>query len=339
MGFLEPRDCGTEGYARVFTGTVRSAIEISDTDKLLEITPDEIFRGDATSEVTATVSQACLPESLPEIQVGDKWLFYLKDDEAGFDGKPLPLRMPSFGPSKPVAEAEDEIETLRHLARLTDSVIITGRIERIGETFDRLNPRPVANHKIIAEDEFGVEHTAFTNGDGRYEFVLPPNVYGVSANTDHGLRQMESDLPRDSMSLGPGACVDIDFTMLTDGKLAGRITTADGKPASFVVVTIIPIQPVHPQFTVVADEEGNFKVDGRQPGHYLVGVGIMAPFSSAEWNSRVYYPGVPTREQANVIDLGDGELRADINFRLSKSASRFLRRYTTSHHAFLGARP
>jgi hypothetical protein len=52
--------CGTFGYARVFTATVKSATEISDTDKRLELIPDEIFLGSA-SEVTATVNQACLP--------------------------------------------------------------------------------------------------------------------------------------------------------------------------------------------------------------------------------------------------------------------------------------
>jgi hypothetical protein len=52
--------CGTFGSARVFTATVKSATEISDTDKRLELIPDEIFLGSA-SEVTATVNQACLP--------------------------------------------------------------------------------------------------------------------------------------------------------------------------------------------------------------------------------------------------------------------------------------
>jgi hypothetical protein len=68
---------------------------------------------------------------------------------------------------------------------------------------------------------------------------------------------------------------------------------------------------------VDADENGYFEVAGRQPGQYLVGVGLLAPFDSAEWQSRVYYPGVRTREQAKVIELGDGEWRTDIDFRLA----------------------
>ena len=106
------------------------------------------------------------------------------------------------------------------------------------------------------------------------------------------------------------------FRLLVDGKLAGQVTTADGQPASFAKVAIIPISPVHPQFIVDADENGQFEVDGRQRGKYLVGVGMLAPFGSAEWQSRVYYPGVRTREEATVIELGDGEWRTDINFKL-----------------------
>jgi hypothetical protein len=76
------------------------------------------------------------------------------------------------------------------------------------------------------------------------------------------------------------------------------------------------VSPVRAQFTVIADENGHFEVGGRQPGQYLVGIGLLAPFDSAEWQSRVYYPGVRTREQAKVIELDVGEWRTDIDFSL-----------------------
>ena len=59
LGPLVGRNCGTDGYVRVFTGTVKSAVDVGDTDKQLELAPDEVFIGDK-SEVTATVNQACL---------------------------------------------------------------------------------------------------------------------------------------------------------------------------------------------------------------------------------------------------------------------------------------
>lgn len=110
-----------------------------------------------------------------------------------------------------------------------------------------------------------------------------------------------------------------DFRLVTDGKLAGRVATADGRPASFAKVAIIPISPIRPQFIVEADANGHFEVGGQQPGRYLVGVGLLAPFDTAEWKSRVYYPGVHTKERAKIIRLGDGEWRNDINFKLIPS--------------------
>jgi hypothetical protein len=314
--------CGTQGYARVFTGTVRSAVEISDTDKQLQIIPDEVFLGTPIGEVTATVNQACLPKNQPEIQAGDKWLFYLQS--YGFprtDGTASELTLPFDSPSKPLSQAQDDIATLRHLARLTEhQSIITGNVERIGETYDKVNPVPVPNRKIIAKGLFG-ERVAFTNANGHFEFELPPDTYEVTADTEPGLREAESIMPRSNTYIANRACLNTNFTMLTDGKLAGRVTTAKGKPASQVKVAIIPISPVRPQFSIVADEQGHFEVTGRPPGLYIVGIGLLAPYNSREWKTRVYYPGVRTREEAKPIELGDGEWRTDISLKLLASST------------------
>src|SRR5690349_4661717 len=50
--------CGTDGnYDYIFVGSVGSAAEISDTEKRLQVTPEEIFRGDATNSLTVTTNQ------------------------------------------------------------------------------------------------------------------------------------------------------------------------------------------------------------------------------------------------------------------------------------------
>ncbi len=315
--FNPVQTCGTQFYARVFIGTVKSAIEISDTEKSLVLIPDEVFLGDHASEVTVKVNQACMPQKLPEVQAGDKWLFYLRSyGLPSTDGSAIKLILPFDSPSKPLSQADDDIATLRHLAHLTEhQSIITGNVERVGETYDKLNPTPVSNREIVAKGLLG-EYVAHTNKNGHFEFELPPDTYDVKADREHGLREAESIIPRQRSYIANGACLNMSFTMLTDGRLAGRVMTAKGKPASHVKVEIIPISPVHPQFSVVADEQGRFEVEGRQPGSYIVGVGLLAPFNSREWKTRVYYPGVATREQAKVIELGDGEWRTNIDFKL-----------------------
>ena len=321
--------CGTQHYTRVFTGTVRSAVDVSETETRLELIPDEVFLGDM-NELTATVNQACLPENEPAIKAGEKWLFYVRprrywDVETRLvntDG----LEIAWGSPSKPVSEAEDDIATLRHLAGLTDKGILTGNVVRIGATVDTLNPTAVPNHRVVATSvQSSTAYTAFTNVSGHFELELPPGSYDVTTSTKQGLREAEPFVPnpidlengfRGNARVRPRGCTAMAFRLLVDGKLGGRVTTADGRPASFTMVAIVPISPVRPQFTIVADENGYFEVSGRQPGQYVVGVGLLAPLKSAEWQSRVYYPGVRTREEAKVIELGDGEWRTDINFTL-----------------------
>jgi len=321
--------CGTHGYARVFTGTVRSTVYVSETETRLELIPDEVFVGDK-SELTATVNQACLSENEPEIKAGDKWLFYVRSKRywdretrlVNTDG----LEVAYDSPSKPVSEAEDDVATLKHLAGLTDKGILAGNVVRIGATVETLNPTAVPNHRVVATSvQSGTEYTSFTNVNGHFELELPPGSYDVTASTEQGLRDAEPFKPnpidleygfRGNAHVRPRDCTEMAFRLLVDGKLAGRVTTAGGRPASFAKVAIVPISPVHPQFTVDADENGYFEVSGRQPGQYLVGVGLLAPFDSSEWQSRVYYPGVPTRERAKVIELDAGEWRTDVDFQL-----------------------
>lgn len=302
------RICGTQHYTRVFTGTVRSAVEIGDTDKRLELVPDEVFLGDSVSEVTATTNQACLRA---EIQAGDRWLFYLYRDQKGHE-----LILPYDSPSKPIEKAQQDISTLRHLAQLKDSGILTGNLSRIVSN----NPWKFAfvpSRKVIAKRvSDGAEYTALTDGNGHYEFELPPNSYNLTTNTERGLWA-----PDTTTFVLQHGCVDVDFLLHTDSRISGRVTRADGKPARYVQVAIVPVSPEGQPFTVVADEQGHFEVGGRQSGSYLVGTGLLAQTGSPEWQSRVYYPGVPNKEQAKAIVLGDGEWRTDIDFTLPSSTA------------------
>ena len=136
------RVCGTQDHARIFTGTVKSATEVGDTHKRLQLIPEEVFLGDSMGEVTAFTNQACLNT---EIQVGQKWLFYL--DPAQEIPDELVLRYD--GPSKLIGEAQQGIATLRHLSKMTDSGILTGHGGPPGHRVvaKRISEKPIGNIK------------------------------------------------------------------------------------------------------------------------------------------------------------------------------------------------
>lgn len=284
------RDCGTQQYARVFTGTVKSAFDIGDTDKLLQLVPDEVFLGDPANEVMAVTNQACLRS---EIHAGEKWLFYLYRNP-----KTNGLVLPYDSPSKPLEQARQDIATLRHLSKLTDTGILAGHV--------------LPGHSIVARRlSDDAEFSSVTDAYGNYEFELRPGTYQLTANTRQGLWGPEA-----TPFVSKRGCTRVDLWLHIDGRIAGTVTTSEGKPARYAKVVIVPVSPSGESFTVLSNDQGHFEVGGRQAGQYIVGVGLLAPVDSAEWASRVYYPGVRTREQAKIIELGKGEWRTDISFRL-----------------------
>jgi len=132
--WISERNMGAYSRARlykeqVFTGTVQSAVEISLTDKRLQIIPDEILFGDVAREIIATVNQACLPENLPEIKAGDKWLFFLRTKQYLHPDANPPyittdgLMVDFESPAKPVSLAEYDICNLRRRSDLAESCI------------------------------------------------------------------------------------------------------------------------------------------------------------------------------------------------------------------------
>ena len=300
--------CGTDGnYAYIFGGSVTAATEITETEKRLQVTPEEMFLG-AASQLTVTTNQgACLPEILP----GDQWLFYLRRDDTT---KALLLE---YGdPSEPIADAQPAITRLRRLAAMTDSGIIAGYATRPvwhddDKYLDYLYP---PNHKIVAKRQSnGTEYSAITDSDGNYEFEPPPSgSYDLRANTEKGLWAEEG-----TATVHPPGCEAFAFELHSDGEISGHVRSPDGNLLrSIPGLTYRRMTEeylAHSTWTIA----GTTKRGGLEPGRYLVGIGIQATTDSPEWRSRVYYPGVRTREKAVVIELGKAAKRANVDFTIS----------------------
>lgn len=283
--------CGTgDAFIAVFTGSVVSATEITDTERRLELMPEEVFSGTADGLLTVTTSQgACLGEFQP----GDKWLFYLQQDS---ETKALVL---SYGnPTRPVADSQAQIALLRHLAQMNDSGIIMGRVNEPIWNDNKLETWiPVANYKILAKQQAsGREYAAFTDSDGNYELEpLPPGSYHLNPNTAEGLWAQEGNT-----ALLSRTCSEVSFGLQPDGRISGRVMAADGKPARDVQVAIVPPSSGNLQFTsALADELGRYEVKALHPGRYLVGIGIQDKPGSAVWRSRVYSGGAEPKSSRN----------------------------------------
>ncbi len=306
--------CGIgDGYEAVFIGTVVSVAEMANSEKRLRLMPEEVFAGTVAGSLTVTTDQG---GCFRDFQAGDKWLFYLQRDT-----KTKSLLLKYNSPTRPIADAQAQIEILRRLAQINDSGIIMGQVrEPIWNDNKWETSIPLTDHEIIAKRQVnGLEYTSFTDNDGHYEFEpLPPGKYQVSANTAEGLWTEEG-----STTVSPRSCSLMSFSLEPDGSISGRVTAADGEPAKYVQVAIVPVSAGNLQFTsALSDELGRFEVRALHPGRYFVGVGIQPRAGNKNGRSGTYYPGVRDRNLAVIIDLGRAERRANLNFQLPLATER-----------------
>jgi hypothetical protein len=306
-------DCGIDGdYAYIFRGTVFFVTDTSDAEEELELAPIEIFRGDPVSQLTVITNQGhCLPEILP----GDEWLFYLWRDD-----KSNQLVLSYGGGSAPVSDAAFALSELRRLAVMTDTGIIRGElnqpIEREEDGFKFWDYVPVPNHQVVATRSDGTIFSAISDSQGRYAFEpLPSASYYLSANTEPGLWAEEGPA-----KVEPRSCRSFQLEMHTDGQISGRVRSADGRPFKIHPWVEIQTEDGNRTQSFDTDEHGYFYARGLEPGRYRVSVGDVEP-NAPDPGARVYYPGVRSKEQATVIDLGKAEKRANIDFQLPAAAS------------------
>jgi Carboxypeptidase regulatory-like domain len=309
--------CGIDGgYTYVFVGSVLSVNEISSSEKRLQLLPEEVFLGAPASQLTAVTSQG---DCLPDIAMGDHWLFYLRRDEKSHE-----LRLDYGSPSKPVQDAQPEIATLRRLMAMTDSGLIKGSLWRNIERRDSHGTSdttsvPIPNHKItLTRDDTGVEYSTVSDSDGNYEVdPLPVGSYRISTNTAVGLWAEDGPAIVKAKS-----CTAFHFELRPDGIVAGHVRSASGK--RFGVhpwVDLVAVDGSRSQ-SVYVDDDGYFEARGLEPGRYFVGIGIASQSGTPEWKSRVYYPGVRIKEQATVVELGDSEKRTNLDFLVPDSVRR-----------------
>jgi Carboxypeptidase regulatory-like domain len=289
-------------------GVISEVTPVENDENQIQLVPEEVFLGTPATALTVLTSQAVC---MREFKAGDRWLFYLRKVE----GEPIVLDYYA-NDSLPVANAQDQIATLRSLGKIGDFAVLRGRVLR-GE-LSGADVLPNAQVAATRQSD-GNQSFCVTGSDGRYEFPpLPPGKYKIT------VRPVESYKPDDSqIVLTSGTCRDITLYRTSHAEIGGHVTRSDGTPVANVALVLIQSDN-SAYMTTPTGADGYFVFGPLQPGKYVLGLNFPA---SPDWfdgdgggdgvplpPASMFYPGVANRSGALVIRLETDEKLEDLNF-------------------------
>lgn len=166
--------------------------------------------------------------------------------------------------------------------------------------------------------------------DGRYRFTgVAPGDYDVSFSSTALIvpKQGRYGQPGRTVKVGSGEAVQsIDFNLIQGGVITGRITNADGVPVVGQTIKLNKTaergfsQEFYPanHNSLKTNDQGVYRVEGVEPGHYLVSVGVSYGIPRSEGESgkiykQTFYPGVTDQSKATTVEVKEGAVSGNID--------------------------
>lgn len=282
-----------------FRGVNTKEIEIVAT----EILPTPVKLRDGSAGTKMTSSGDCEYR----FKQGETYIVYAYRAEKS-NGE---LRV-GFNRTRPLAQAGDDLEYIRGLARETKpGATVYGIVTRRDRDLKDGNSRlvgGVANVKItLGGMSRDLETT--TDAEGRYRFTgLPSGTYNVEAEMPAHLAPAGEARQARVVERG---CQEIDFYTEVNGRISGRVLDAQGQPVSKMGVDLVLAEPEnerHPQsLWAFTDEAGNYELKSIPPGRYHLGIRLTNLRDADFPYPRFYYPGVQEKAKAMTVEIAEGE--------------------------------
>lgn len=313
-----PSVCEMFGKARaVFVGKIISIKELkkentsSDFEVVFQI--QEEFVGVKNSTRVSVFLFGASPEYCG-FEKGKVYLVYAhKGDKFSIDAGTR---------TRPIAEAEEDLEFLRNLPDRKSGVRIYGTVKQlIKSSLENDNSQPLSGAKVKIENSDNKEQVfrAKTDANGNYKLVsLPAGSYVVSLDVADKRFVSSSNT---TMKINDKGCVKQDVSVVSKSKITGKVIDADGKPVEHITVEIISINVRNPDYYLgdefsQTDSEGVFRADDIPPGLYTISANFNNPPEDEAPFPPTFYPGVSERSQAQILEVSLGQDITDIEFRL-----------------------
>lgn len=323
-----------------FIGTVTNVVDanekygkpIKGKARKITIKVDEIFKGSLPEEIT-TSDDGYKCDNYP-FKLGKTYLIYAKGVLENTENI-VPIGLCSG--TTPIENAQDSIIFLRQLKSGISPSILYGKLQKPVDYEKRLF-EPLPQTKIVLTKLYAIENGQYktpkkkdriiktlTNENGDYKFEnLPSGQYKLSAELPNDLWMPES---REFFTGGTPSCDAYPLYAYTNGKISGRVVSAEGIPVGFLKLRYSPTEKNAPSYYYEAqtDKDGNYTFYGMSEGKYKISVYLQgyrldnskpSPFESGYpfWN--YYFGNTFDDKKAQVINLGYTEKLQNINLKM-----------------------
>lgn len=277
---------------------------------------EEAFRGVDATELTMAIGSCAYP-----FKQGERYLVYA---HRGHDGK-LSVET-GRSRTRLLAEAGEDLEYVRSVLAASPGTRVFGTVARYSTDVrgNRAIVEPVKDVKVVLEGSDQRLETR-TDGEGEYQFTgLPAGTYRVSADTPSYLSNGKHTV----LASGRG-CVSADIRAFHEGRIAGRVLDATGRPILGVPVSVVLadagakeiLSEDHEAWVYgLTNHEGNYQFTALAPGRYLLILNRTGaqklPNGDSAKVARIFYPGVSDIGRATVITIREGKKNRSYDFQL-----------------------
>ncbi|MDA1235563.1 MAG: hypothetical protein O3A53_12245 [Acidobacteria bacterium] len=262
----------------------------------------EVFAGDVgeTVDIYTSIWYSCSAFFLP----GEDYLVFAS-------GGPDKWTTSACSGTREASSAQEDLEYLRAYASAgTLGSFVGTAYARSWNSEGYPESSAVVGAAIEVSGENG-SWKARTGQNGRFSVVgLQPGRYFVSGqHQERPLSLGPAGLPEtESIQTVPArGCAVVHFTRPPpSGSITGRIFGPTTEALGGISVTAVPTNGRSSGRQSQTDQNGRFEIKELQPGGYFVGVNIDGPPSAHRPYATLYYPGVPAKDSAGVLQVSDG---------------------------------
>lgn len=323
----------------VFSGTVRKVVQSGDGLYKAYLQVEKVYKGEAPKVVEFGWGDTSCDLTM---EAGERWLIY----SDAVDKKTKTDRLSQCGRSRVIEDNFDEdLIYLENLQKVQGKTRLAGNINYLSGA-----AVAGANVKIIGEN---AEYETATNRKGFFEYYgLPAGFYVLkpalpdgakiqNASVGNGKRYFnttntENVLPafflnpefkaENSLKLKtePEKCLDVKMDLSLENFAKGRVSNHAGKPLTDVCVVFsrlgADLTTIEEEVFACVNDNGQYLLGSLPAGKYLLSVrkGSYYGLDKTSDIAPVFYPSTLKRAEAQILEIGAGFYREDLNVLVPK---------------------